>query len=84
MSKRQVAITTFDNPFDPLDDFDSWFLFDVQKGYNTCAYLARIARTTNEFTDSENQKEIEDAIDEIIENDFMGIYKKVVKGEGVS
>ena len=84
MSKKQVAITTYDNPFDPFDDFDSWFLFDVQKGYNTCAYLARIARTTNEFTDSENQKEIEDAIDEIIENDFIGIYKKVVKGEGDS
>ena len=82
MSKNQVAITTIDNPFDPIDDFESWFLFDVQKGYNTCAYLARIARTTDEFSDEENQMEIENAIDEIIENDFMGIYKKVKRGEG--
>lgn len=82
MSKNQVAITTIDNPFDPIDEFESWFLFDVQKGYNTCAYLARIARTTDEFSDEENQMEIENAIDEIIENDFMGIYKKVKRGEG--
>ena len=82
MSKEIVAITTIDNPFDPFDQFESWFLFDVQKGYNTCAYLDRIARTTDEFTDEENRSEIERAIDEIIENDFMHIYKKVKKGEG--
>lgn len=84
MINKKVAITTIDNPFDPFDDFDSWFLFDVKKGYNTCSYLARIARISDEFTDEEKQIEIESAIDEIIENDFMGIYKKVVKGEGVS
>lgn len=84
MSKQLVAITTIDNPFDPFEDFESWFLFDVQKGYNTCAYLDRIAKTTDEFSDDENQKEIEDAIDEIIENDVLGIYKKIKKGEGAS
>ena len=41
--ETQVAITTFDNPFDPFKDFESWFMFDVEKGYNTCSYLARIA-----------------------------------------
>lgn len=84
MSKEKVAITTIDNPYDPFDEFESWFLFDVLKGYNTCGYLARIARTTDEFTDEENRFEIERAIDEIIENDFLGIYKKVTKGEGGS
>lgn len=83
MSKTSVAITTIDNPFDPFDDFDSWFLFDVQKGYNTCSYLARIAKISDEFTNEENQAEIESAIDEIIKEDFMGIYKKIKKeGEG--
>ena len=36
------ALTTFDNPYDPFEQFSDWFLFDMEKGYNTCAYLARI------------------------------------------
>ena len=76
---RKVAITTVDNPFNPLDDFTSWFLFDVEKGYNTCAYLDRIANTSDQLSEEENSQEIERAIDEIIKYDFMNIYKKIVK-----
>lgn len=79
MSK--CALTTFDNPFDPFKQFDSWFSFDLEKGYNSCAYLARIARTSDQLTDEENEREIERAIDEIIYYDFMNIYKKVVVNE---
>ena len=70
-------LTTFDNPFDPFEQFTSWFLFDVEKGYNTCSYLARIARLSDEMTQKEIDEEIERAIDEIIKYDFMNIYKKV-------
>lgn len=73
----EFAITTFDNPFDPFTDFIHWFLYDEEKGYHTCAYLGRIARTSNELSDKENNEEIERAIDEIIKYDFMNIYKKV-------
>lgn len=79
MLNAKVALTTVDNPYDPFKDFTSWYLFDVQKGYNSCAYLARIARTSDEFSDEENEEEIERAIDEIIKYDFMGIYKKLRK-----
>lgn len=74
---NKCMLTTFDNPFDPFEQFDSWFLFDVEKGYNSCAYLARIALTSDQFSDQENEEEIERAIDEIIKYDFMNIYKKV-------
>lgn len=71
------AITTTDNPYDPFSQFREWFVFDVVKGYNTCAYLARIARTSDSMSDEENDEEVERAIDEIIKYDFMKIYKKV-------
>ena len=73
----KCMLTTVDNPFDPIKQFDQWFLFVVEKGYNSSAYLARIARTSEQLSDSENESEIERAIDEIIEYDFMHIYKKV-------
>ena len=72
-------ITTIDNPYDPFDNFKLWYMYDVQQGYNTCAYLARITRTCDQFTDMENAVEIEDAIDEIVKHDFRNIYIKVTK-----
>lgn len=75
---REVAITTIDNPFDPLDQFDEWFAYDNSKGYGTCSYLARVAHTLNGLPEETNDAEVERAIDEIISNDFMNIYKKVV------
>ena len=72
-------ITTFDNPYDPFDDFDQWFMFDVEKGYNSCSYLARIANLSNEMSEIEKERETERAIDEIIKYDFRNIYKKVIR-----
>lgn len=81
MDNKRFMLTTIDNPFDPFTQFEQWFLFDVEKGYNSCSYLARIAKTSDQFTEDENDKEIERAIDEIIKYDFMNIYKKVTKKE---
>ena len=75
--EKKVMLTTFDNPYDPFTQFSEWFLFDVEKGYNTCSYLARIAKTSDQLSEKENQEEIERAIDEIIKYDFMNIYKKI-------
>lgn len=73
------ALTTIDNPFDPIDDYDKWFAFDHQRGYNSSEYLARIASTSQYLTAEQNEKEIESAIDEIIELNPLQIYKKVKK-----
>ena len=74
---NKCMLTTFDNPYNPFEQFTSWFLFDVEKGYNTCSYLGRIARTSDQLSEEENELEIERAIDEIIKYDFRNIYKKV-------
>ena len=79
--RRKCMLTTFDNPYDPFDQFIPWFLFDIEKGYNTCSYLGRIARISDQLSDAENDMEIERAIDEIIKYDFRNIYKKVVREE---
>lgn len=77
MTSSECMLTTFDNPYDPFEQFSLWFLFDAEKGYNSCAYLGRIARTSDTLSDEENNREVERAIDEIVRYDFMNIYKKV-------
>ena len=80
---RAVAITTVDNPFNPINDFYNWFLFDVEKNYGTCSYLARIAKTSDILSEQDYDEEIERAIDEIVETEqeIGGFpqYKKVVE-----
>ena len=77
VSSNDCRLTTFDNPFDPFEQFTSWFLFDVSKGYNTCAYLDRIVNISDDMSEVEANMEKERAIDSIIDNDFLNIYKKV-------
>lgn len=77
----KCAITTIDNPYDPFNQFDSWFMFDVDNGYNSCGLLDRIAMTSDQLTEEENDQEIERAIDEIIKYDPLNIYKKVKESD---
>ena len=72
-------LTSIDNPFDYFTQFDQWLLFDKEKGYDSCETLARIAQISSEMTQKEVNEEIERAIDVIIENDFLNIYKKVCR-----
>lgn len=75
---NECMLTTFDNPYNPFDDFTSWFMFDaVEKGYNSCAYLARIAKLSDDMSEVEEDNEVERAIDEIIKYDPFNMYKKV-------
>ena len=76
---KQSMLTTVDNPFDPFEQFTSWFLFDVEKGYNSCGKLARIANVSESMSETEFNNEIDSAIDKLIKVDFLDIYKKVTK-----
>ena len=75
----ETMLTTFDNPFDPFDDFLSWWLFDIEMGYNTCSLLARICRDSEDFSTLEEDADRVRAIDDIVDNDFLNIYKKVTR-----
>ena len=76
---KQIMLTTKDNPYDPFEDFTSWFMFDIEKGYNTCGKLMRIAKVSNDMSEVEYNKEVDRAIDRIIELDFLDIFKKTEK-----
>ena len=72
-------LTTFDNPYNPFDEFTLWLMFDKEKGYNTCEHLARIIQLSDDLSEKEIDEETERAIDEIIKYDPLNIYKKVIK-----
>ena len=46
--KKDVMLTTIDNPYNPFTNFDEWWAFDISHGYNTCAYLSRIVDVFSE------------------------------------
>ena len=74
-----VALTTIDNPYDPITDFDNWYLYDEQKGYHTSSYLARLIKDSDDVDPAFMEFKKEQAIDEILTMDQSGFYKKVEK-----
>ena len=74
---KDCMLTTFDNPYNPFDDFTLWLMYDKEQGYDTCERLARIAKLTDDMSQDEIDAETDRAIDEIIFYDFLNIYKKV-------
>ena len=89
----RTLITTTDNKFNPFTQYDQWAAYDEAVcGYHSMAYLARIAATSQDLTEAEMDKAIEDACDEICEMDLRYIspvtgkevgYVKVVEGESL-
>lgn len=73
---KECMLTTIDNPFDPFEQFTSWRLFDLEKGYNSCERLARFVNITDDMSEEEVNQEIERAIEDIIKHDFLNIFKK--------
>lgn len=69
-------LTTFDNPYNPFDEFELWFKTDMYLGYNSCGLLERTANVNNIQSDELNEKDISDAIDYIVSQNPL-IYKKV-------
>lgn len=70
-------LTTVDNPFDPRTEYASWYAWDVNEGYNTCAYLDRVLAGTDDFPIEYDDRLVENVIDEIIELHAGGLYQKL-------
>ncbi len=78
-TQYRYYLTTIDNPFDPVDQLDSWLLYDKLNHYDSNELLARFARTSDELSDSVNQEEIRMAILKIMALDPNNIYTMVKK-----
>lgn len=76
-----AMITTLDNPIDPREDFLKWYAWDVEHGYNTCAYLDRVADLPTDLPQILIDHYVEKAIDDIIEMHAGGMYKKLPVSE---
>lgn len=70
-------LTTVDNPFDPFTQFDEWYGFDESHGYHSTGLLARIVRTSEELSETDQDQAIEDGIEEIVKENVLGLYRKV-------
>jgi len=73
----EYMLSTSDNPYDYFENFKEWYQFDIEKGYNSCSYLARIADIPENCSSAEENAEIERAIDEIIKYDFTNNRIKI-------
>ncbi|MET0786938.1 MAG: hypothetical protein ABWY25_09545 [Paenisporosarcina sp.] len=76
---KKTMLTTVDNPHSPFDEFDAWYAYDVSSGYHTSSFLARVLVDSDQLSDSDLEFSIEQAIDEIVKENVLGIYRKVTK-----
>lgn len=80
--KKQVWITTVDNPFDPFTQWDQWYRYDENSGYHTCSRVALLARGSNQLSDAENDDCIDFAIQKLIEwYEPFEVYTLAIEGQ---
>ena len=78
-TKKEVLLTTADNPYDPFTDWDQWYFFDLMAGYNTCNRLASICHTSDNLSDEENQMFLDDAMNQLIKTGSISKTGEIVE-----
>ena len=72
-------LTTVDNPFSPFDEYPEWYAFDTRHGYQSASLLARVVTISDDLSESDQIKAIEDGIDEILSENVSGMFRKVTR-----
>lgn len=78
----EFMLTTVDNPFDPFTRFNEWLAYDIQKGYNTASFLARVCVLSDDLSEADQHLAIQLAIDEIVQENVSGMWRKITREEG--
>lgn len=76
VDSEEHMLTTVDNPWNPFTNYDEWWAFDHDKGYDTPGFLARIANVSLDLSDADFELAIEQAIEEIVKLNVNGLYRK--------
>lgn len=72
--KLNAMLTTYDNPYSPVTEYEKWNKWDQDMGYYTNDYLARITPVDDDLDDDTQQLLIDASIMSIIDNDDLAIY----------
>lgn len=73
----EYMLTTVDNPYSPVTQYDEWLAWDARAGYNTPGYLARVTFTSDDLSEADQAVAINQGMDDIIANHADGFYVKV-------
>lgn len=70
-------LSTVDNPFNPFHQFNEWYQWDTRAGYHTLGYLARIAVVSDDLSEADYSRVVDDAMEEIVEENLYGVHCRV-------
>lgn len=68
-------LTTIDNPYDPREDFDKWYSWDMLHGYDTCGLIDRYCYSNDSLPIEQQEEALNQAMLDIISIDSQGLYK---------
>jgi len=70
-------LTTTDNPYSPVTEYDEWMTWDMTHGYYSNSLLDRVVYSSPELSDADQLLAIQDGIDEIVTENVSGVHTKV-------
>lgn len=79
--KEVRLLTTVDNPYDPIEEFEEWYAFDIANGYHTLDLLGRVLLTAPTLSPPDQEDARQQAIDEIIRENVSGMHRIVYASE---
>lgn len=82
-NENEYLLTTIDNPFNPFTEPEKWNEFDSENGYHTTNFLARVLKSPNGLTEEDEKKDMNEAIQDIIDSDPFGIYIRVKESDRI-
>ena len=71
----EFALTTLDNPFDPFEQPEEWYTYDLVSGYRTYELLARFAVVSSDWSEQDYKEAVHAAMWEIAQ--LLPFYKIV-------
>lgn len=75
---QSYMLTTVDNPYNPLTEFEDWLAWDTHAGYYSLALLGRVGYYSDDLSEADQELAVQQAIDEIVTENVSGMHKKIL------